>query len=160
VRDVYALYRPTPAPARRALGKGARDAGHIYYKYEGVSPAGSHKPNTAIPQAYYNKVAGTKAARDRNRRRAVGSSLPCVQRVRLECNIYMVKGELSSRSRIASCSWRPTARTVHASPSTETDFGRKVLAADPTRTGSLDGDQRSDRGHGETSRHETRSAAC
>ena len=60
VREVYALYRPTPLLRAVRLEKALQTPAHIYYKYEGGSPAGSHKPNTAIPQAYYNKIAGTK----------------------------------------------------------------------------------------------------
>src|SRR5436190_8109463 len=60
VRDVYALYRPTPLLRAVRLEKALQTPAHIYYKYEGASPVGSHKPNTSIPQAYYNKLAGTK----------------------------------------------------------------------------------------------------
>ena len=61
VRETYKLYRPTPLVRALRLEKKLGTPAHIYYKYEGISPSGSHKPNTAIPQAYYNKVAGTKA---------------------------------------------------------------------------------------------------
>ena len=61
VREIYKLYRPTPLLRARRLEKALDTPAHIYYKYEGVSPTGSHKPNTAIAQAYYNKVGGTKS---------------------------------------------------------------------------------------------------
>ena len=72
VRDAYRLYRPSPLYRAHRLEKALDTPAHIYYKYEGVSPAGSHKPNTALPQAFYNKQAGRQAHRHRDRRRAVG----------------------------------------------------------------------------------------
>ena len=72
VREIYKLYRPTPLLRARRLEKALGTTAHIYYKNEIVSPAGSHKPNTAIPQAFFNKAAGTKALDHRDRRRAVG----------------------------------------------------------------------------------------
>ena len=72
VREIYKLYRPTPLIRARRLEKALDTPAHIYYKYEGVSPAGSHKPNTAIPQAFYNKICGHQGADHRNGRRAVG----------------------------------------------------------------------------------------
>ena len=72
VRDAYRLYRPSPLYRAHRLEKALDTPAHIYYKYEGVSPAGSHKPNTALPQAFYNKEAGRQAPRDRDRRRPVG----------------------------------------------------------------------------------------
>ena len=72
VRDVYRLWRPTPLFRARRLERALGTPAHIYYKYEGVSPAGSHKPNSAVPQAYANAQAGDQEARDRDRRRPVG----------------------------------------------------------------------------------------
>ena len=72
VRDVYRLWRPTPLFRARRLEKALDTPAHIYYKYEGVSPAGSHKPNTAVAQAYYNKQEGVDAPRHRDRRGPVG----------------------------------------------------------------------------------------
>ena len=72
VQDVYRLWRPSPLHRAHRLEKALGTPAHIYYKYEGVSPAGSHKPNTAVPQAYYNAKAGRTQADDRDRRRAVG----------------------------------------------------------------------------------------
>ena len=72
VLDVYRLWRPTPLYRARRLEKALDTPARIYYKYEGVSPAGSHKPNTAVPQAFYNAAGGHQAADHRDRRRAVG----------------------------------------------------------------------------------------
>ena len=72
VREVYRLYRPAPLHRARRLERALDTPAHIYYKYEGVSPAGSHKLNTAIAQAYFNKAEGIEAPRHGNRRRAVG----------------------------------------------------------------------------------------
>ncbi len=72
VLDVYRLWRPTPLYRARRLEKALNTPARIYYKYEGVSPAGSHKPNTAVPQAFYNAAEGTRLAHHRDRRRAVG----------------------------------------------------------------------------------------
>src|SRR5258708_6452369 len=92
VRDVYALYRPTPLLRAVRLEKALQTPAHIYYKYEGVSPVGSHKPNTAIPQAYYNKVAGTKRLASETGAGQWGSALAfACSLFGLECNIYMVK---------------------------------------------------------------------
>src|SRR5271157_432874 len=92
VRDIYALWRPTPLLRAVRLEKALQTPAHIYYKYEGVSPAGSHKPNTAIPQAYYNKVAGTKRLASETGAGQWGSSLAFACSVfGLECTIYMVK---------------------------------------------------------------------
>ena len=92
VREIYKLYRPTPLIRARRLEKALGTPAHIYYKNEGVSPAGSHKPNTAIPQAFYNKIAGTKALTTETGAGQWGSALA------LACNffdmdleVYMVK---------------------------------------------------------------------
>jgi tryptophan synthase beta chain len=91
VREVYALYRPTPLLRAVRLERALKTPAHIYYKYEGVSPAGSHKPNTAIPQAYYNRQAGTKRLATETGAGQWGSSLAFACSVfGLECNVYMV----------------------------------------------------------------------
>ena len=137
VRDVYALYRPTPLLRAVRLEKALQTPAHIYYKYEGVSPAGSHKPNTAIPQAYYNKVAGTKRLATETGAGQWGSSLAFACSVfGLECNIYMVKISFHQKP-YRKLLMQTYGATVHASPSDQTEFGRKVLAADPHSTGSL-----------------------
>ena len=137
VRDVYALYRPTPLIRAVRLEKALQTPAHIYYKYEGVSPAGSHKPNTAIPQAYYNKQAGTKRLATETGAGQWGSSLSMACSVfGLECNIYMVKVSFHQKP-YRKLLMQTYGATVHASPSTETEFGRKVLAEDPNSNGSL-----------------------
>lgn len=137
VRDVYALYRPTPLLRAVRLEKALQTPAHIYYKYEGVSPAGSHKPNTAIPQAYYNKVAGTKRLATETGAGQWGSSLAMACRVfGLECTVYMVKVSFHQKP-YRKLLMQTYGATVHASPSNETEFGRKALAADPHSNGSL-----------------------
>ncbi len=137
VRDVYALYRPTPLLRAVRLENALGTPAHIYYKYEGVSPAGSHKPNTAIPQAYYNKIAGTKRLATETGAGQWGSSLAFACSVfGLECNIYMVKVSFHQKP-YRRLLMQTYGATVHASPSTETEFGRKILAADPNSSGSL-----------------------
>ncbi len=92
VRDIYALWRPTPLLRAVRLEKALQTPAHIYYKYEGVSPAGSHKPNTAVAQAYYNKVAGTKRLATETGAGQWGSSLALACKLfGMECSVYMVK---------------------------------------------------------------------
>jgi tryptophan synthase beta chain len=137
VREVYALYRPTPLLRAVRLERALQTPAHIYYKYEGVSPAGSHKPNTAIPQAYYNKIAGTKRLATETGAGQWGSSLAMACSVfGLECNIYMVKVSFHQKP-YRKLLMQTYGATVHASPSNLTEFGRKLLAADPNSNGSL-----------------------
>ncbi len=137
VREIYKLYRPTPLLRARRLEKALGTPAHIYYKYEGVSPSGSHKPNTAIPQAYYNKVAGTKALTTETGAGQWGSSLAFACNVfGLDLEIYMVK---------VSYQQKPYRRhlmetygsKVYASPTDRTNYGRSVLAENPNNQGSL-----------------------
>jgi tryptophan synthase beta chain len=92
VRDIYRLWRPTPLYRARRLEQALDTPAHIYYKYEGVSPAGSHKPNTAIAQAYYNKQEGTRRLTTETGAGQWGTalSLACSM-FDLECTVYMVK---------------------------------------------------------------------
>jgi tryptophan synthase beta chain len=137
VRDVYALYRPTPLLRAVRLEKVLQTPAHIYYKYEGVSPAGSHKPNTAIPQAYYNKQAGTQRLATETGAGQWGSSLAFACSVfGLQCNIYMVKVSFHQKP-YRKLLMQTYGAAVHASPSNETDFGRKLLAENPNHLGSL-----------------------
>ena len=137
VRDVYSLYRPTPLLRAVRLEKALQTPAHIYYKYEGVSPAGSHKPNTAIPQAFYNKVAGTKRLASETGAGQWGSSLAFACSVfNLECTIFMVKVSFDQKP-YRKLLIQTYGATVHGSPSTQTEFGRKVLADDPSSPGSL-----------------------
>jgi len=137
VRDIYALWRPTPLLRAVRLEKALNTPAHIYYKYEGVSPAGSHKVNTAVPQAYYNKVAGTKRLATETGAGQWGASLAfACSLIGLECNVYMVKVSYDQKPyrRMLMHTW---GATVHASPSNLTDYGRKLLAEDPNCPGSL-----------------------
>jgi tryptophan synthase beta chain len=137
VRDVYALYRPTPLLRAIRLEQALQTPAHIYYKYEGVSPAGSHKPNTAIPQAYYNKVAGTRRLATETGAGQWGSSLAFACSVfGLECNIYMVKVSFHQKP-YRKLLMQTYGASVRASPSNETEFGRKLLAENPDNPGSL-----------------------
>jgi tryptophan synthase beta chain len=137
VRDVYSLYRPTPLLRAVRLEKALQTPAHIYYKYEGVSPVGSHKPNTAIPQAYFNKVAGTRRLASETGAGQWGSALALACKLfGLECNIYMVKISFHQKP-YRKLLMQTYGATVHASPSEQTEFGRKVLAANPESTGSL-----------------------
>lgn len=137
VRDVYSLYRPTPLLRAVRLEQALQTPAHIYYKYEGVSPVGSHKPNTAIPQAYYNKVAGTQRLATETGAGQWGSALAfACSLFGLECDVFMVKISFHQKP-YRKLLMQTYGATVHASPSDQTDFGRKVLAADPGSTGSL-----------------------
>jgi tryptophan synthase beta chain len=110
---------------------------HIYYKYEGVSPAGSHKVNTSVPQAYFNKIAGTKRLATETGAGQWGSSLAfACSLFGLECNVYMVKVSYDHKPyrRMLMHTW---GATVHPSPSDQTEYGRKLLAEDPHCPGSL-----------------------
>ena len=118
---------------RRALQTPA----HIYYKYEGVSPAGSHKPNTAVPQAYYNKMAGTKRLATETGAGQWGSSLAFACKLfGLTCRVYMVKVSFHQKPyrKLMMQAW---GAEVFASPSEHTEYGRKVLTEDPNCPGSL-----------------------
>lgn len=137
VRDIYTLWRPTPLMRAVRLEKALKTPAHIYYKYEGVSPAGSHKPNTAVPQAYYNKLAGTKRLATETGAGQWGSSLALACKLfDLECIVYMVKVSFQQKPYRKSM-MQTWGATVHASPSDQTDFGRKMLAEDPHCHGSL-----------------------
>jgi len=137
VRDIYALWRPTPLLRAVRLEKALKTPAHIYYKYEGGSPAGSHKPNTAVPQAYYNKLAGTKRLATETGAGQWGSSLALAcQFFGLECTVYMVKVSFHQKPyrKMMMETW---GANVFASPSDRTEFGRKLLAQDPDCPGSL-----------------------
>ncbi len=137
VREIYKLYRPTPLLRARRLEKMLGTPAHIYYKNEGVSPAGSHKPNTAIPQAFYNKKAGTKALTTETGAGQWGSalSLAC-SFFGLDLEVYMVKVSYQQKPyrRIFMESF---GAQVFASPTDRTNYGRSVLAENPNSPGSL-----------------------
>ena len=137
VREVYKLYRPTPLLRARRLEKALDTTAHIYYKYEGVSPAGSHKPNTAIAQAFYNKKAGTKALTTETGAGQWGSALAFACSVfDLDLEVYMVKVSYQQKPyrRILMETY---GSKVYASPTDRTNYGRSVLAEDPQSPGSL-----------------------
>jgi tryptophan synthase beta chain len=137
VREIYKLYRPTPLIRARRLEKALGTPAHIYYKNEGVSPAGSHKPNTAIPQAFYNKIAGTKALTTETGAGQWGSALA------LACNffdmdleVYMVKVSYDAKP-YRRVMMETYGAQVFASPTERTNYGRSLLAQDPDNPGSL-----------------------
>lgn len=137
VREIYALWRPTPVFRAVRFEQALQTPAHIYYKYEGASPAGSHKPNTAVAQAYYNKVAGTKRICTETGAGQWGSSLAFACRLfGLECTVYMVKVSFHQKPyrKLLMQTW---GATVYSSPSENTEYGRKVLAEDPDCPGSL-----------------------
>lgn len=137
VLDIYSLWRPSPLYRAHRLEKALGTPAKIYYKYEGVSPAGSHKPNTSIPQAYYNKKAGIKRIATETGAGQWGSAMALAGSLfGLEVTVYMVKVSYNQKPyrRIAMETW---GATVHPSPSTVTNSGRKILEGDPDSPGSL-----------------------
>ncbi len=137
VRDAYRLWRPTPLYRARRLEAALKTPAHIYYKYEGVSPTGSHKPNSAIPQAYYNQLAGTRRLATETGAGQWGSSIALACRMfGLACTVYMVKISFTQKPYRKSMMQLWGAQ-VFPSPSPETNAGRAALAADPDSQGSL-----------------------
>src|SRR5947209_7211064 len=137
VRDAYRLYRPTPLYRARRLEKHLDTPAHIYYKYEGVSPAGSHKPNTAIAQAYYNKKAGIRRLATETGAGQWGSALSMACALfGLECTVYMVKISYQQKPYRRSLIQAYGAEVI-ASPSDRTQAGRGILERDPESPGSL-----------------------
>ncbi len=137
VLDIYTLWRPSPLFRAKRLEAFLKTPARIYYKYEGVSPAGSHKPNTAIPQAYYNKKAGIKRIATETGAGQWGASMALAGTMfGLDVTVYMVKVSYDQKPyrRIAMETW---GATVHASPSTITNSGRKALELNPDSMGSL-----------------------
>ncbi|MGD0542065.1 MAG: TrpB-like pyridoxal phosphate-dependent enzyme, partial [Tepidisphaeraceae bacterium] len=137
VRETYALWRPTPLRRAVRLEQALGTPAHIYYKYEGVSPAGSHKPNTAVAQAYYNKQAGVKRIATETGAGQWGSSLAMACNfVGIECVVYMVRVSFHQKPyrKIMMQTW---GATVHPSPSDHTQFGRKLIQQNPDHPGSL-----------------------
>ena len=137
VLDVYRLWRPTPLYRARRLEQALQTPAHIYFKYEGTSPAGSHKPNTAIAQAYYNKEAGVRRIATETGAGQWGSALSlAAQFFGLDCLVFMVK---------ASYNQKPYRRVfmetfgaeVRPSPSPTTQSGKRILEQDPESPGSL-----------------------
>jgi len=137
VRDIYRLWRPAPLFRAHRLEKALGTPAKIYYKYEGVSPAGSHKPNSAIPQAYYNKICGTKRIATETGAGQWGSSISLAcQMFGLECTVYMVKVSYNQKPYRKSMMQLWGAEVI-ASPSNRTNAGRSILAQYPDSNGSL-----------------------
>jgi len=137
VRQVYFQWRPSPLFRARRLEKALDTPARIYYKYEGVSPVGSHKPNTAVPQAFYNREEGVKKLSTETGAGQWGSALAMAGAFfKMDVEVFMVK---------VSYQQKPYRRgliqaygaTVHASPTNLTDAGRSILAQDPESPGSL-----------------------
>jgi tryptophan synthase beta chain len=137
VLEVYKLWRPTPLYRAHRLEKALQTPAHIYYKYEGVSPAGSHKPNTAVPQAYYNREAGIRRLTTETGAGQWGCALAMACTFfGIELKVYMVKVSYEQKPyrRIMMETW---GAKVLASPTNETQAGRAILEQDPDSPGSL-----------------------
>lgn len=137
VRAIYALWRPTPLLRAVRFEQALQTPAHIYYKYEGASPAGSHKVNTSVPQAFFNQQAGTKRLATETGAGQWGSSVAfACSLFGLQCSVYMVKVSYQQKPyrRMLMHAW---GATVHPSPSDQTDYGRKLLHENPQNTGSL-----------------------
>jgi len=137
VRDIYKLWRPTPLLRARRLEKALDTPAHIYYKYEGVSPSGSHKLNTAVPQAWYNKQEGVTGLTTETGAGQWGTALSIAcDFFGMECEVYMVKVSFQQKPYRRSI-MQTFGANVYASPSERTQAGRSILAAHPDSTGSL-----------------------
>jgi len=137
VRDIYRLWRPTPMCRAVRLEKALGTPAHIYYKYEGASPVGSHKPNTAVAQAFYNKEAGTKAMTTETGAGQWGTALAMACNFfNIDLEVYMVKVSYHQKPyrRVVMENY---GSKVYASPSRHTHYGRTVLAGDAESQGSL-----------------------
>ncbi|MBK8944538.1 MAG: TrpB-like pyridoxal phosphate-dependent enzyme [Ignavibacteriae bacterium] len=137
VRDVYKEWRVTPLVRAIGLEKLLDTPAKIYYKYEGVSPAGSHKPNTAVAQAYYNKMEGVKKITTETGAGQWGSALAyACQKFGIDLEVYMVKISYEQKPyrKLLMNTW---GAKVFASPTNFTDSGNKILAEDPNSPGSL-----------------------
>src|SRR5947209_11994315 len=137
IRQVYNLWRPSPLYRARRLEKALDTPARIYYKYEGVSPVGSHKPNTAVAQVFYNKQAGVKKLSTETGSGQWGSALAMAGAFfGIEVEIFMVKISYQQKPYRRNL-MQAFGATIHASPSNLTDAGRSILAKDPENMGSL-----------------------
>jgi tryptophan synthase beta chain len=137
VRQVYAQWRPSPLFRARRLEKALDTPAHMYYKYEGVGPAGSHKSNTAVPQAFYNKQEGTKRLTTETGAGQWGSALAMASAFfGLECKVYMVRVSYDQKP-YRRALMEAFGASITASPSRETETGRAILAEHPHSNGSL-----------------------
>jgi tryptophan synthase beta chain len=137
VQEVYRLWRPSPLFRAHRLEKALGTPARIYYKYEGVSPVGSHKPNTAVPQAYYNAAEGVAKLTTETGAGQWGSALAfaCAQ-FGLECEVWQVRASYDQKP-YRKMMMETFGATVHPSPSDLTNSGRAVLKEHPDSTGSL-----------------------
>ena len=137
VLDVYRLWRPSPLFRAHRLEKALGTPARIYYKYEGVSPAGSHKPNTSVPQVYYNAKAGVKKLTTETGAGQWGTALAfACQLFGLECEVWQVRASYDAKP-YRRTMMQVYGATVHPSPSDITESGRKILEQDPDSPGSL-----------------------
>src|SRR3954452_23203207 len=137
VRDVYKRWRPSPLYRARRLERLLDTPAHIYYKYEGVSPAGSHKPNTAVPQAYYNREEGVRRLATETGAGQWGSSLAMACAFfGIECQVYMVRVSYDQKP-YRRALMETFGATVVPSPSPKTHAGQAILAEHPDSPGSL-----------------------
>jgi len=137
VREIYSLWRPTPLIRATRLERALKTPAKIYYKYEGVSPPGSHKPNTAVAQAYYNMKEGVERLTTETGAGQWGSALCFATKLfDMSCTVYMVKVSYQQKPyrRVLMETW---GGEVIPSPSDRTEVGRKVLEQDPDNPGSL-----------------------
>src|SRR5918995_234041 len=137
VLDVYRLWRPSPLYRAYRLEKALGTPARIYYKYEGVSPAGSHKPNTSVPQAFYNAPAGIRRLTTETGAGQWGTALAfAAAQFGLECEVWQVRASYDQKP-YRRVMMEVFGATVHPSPSELTEAGRKILAEDRDSTGSL-----------------------
>lgn len=137
VLDVYRLWRPSPLFRARRLERALGTPARIYYKYEGVSPAGSHKPNTSVPQAFYNHAEGVRKLTTETGAGQWGSALAfATAQYDMECEIWQVAASYRAKPHRKTMMeiW---GATLHSSPSDRTEFGRQLLAESPNHPGSL-----------------------
>jgi tryptophan synthase beta chain len=137
VLEVYRMWRPSPLYRAHGMEKLIGGPARIYYKYEGVSPVGSHKPNTAVPQAFYNAKAGVRKLATETGAGQWGSALAFACAIfGLECEVYQVRASYDQKP-YRKALIETYGATIYPSPSTNTQYGRKVLEEDPDTPGSL-----------------------
>ncbi|MBB4934497.1 tryptophan synthase beta chain [Lipingzhangella halophila] len=137
VLDVYRLWRPSPLFRARRLERALDTPAHIYYKYEGVSPVGSHKPNTAVPQAYYNAEEGVRRLTTETGAGQWGSALAfACATFGVDCEVWQVRASYDQKP-YRRLMMETYGAAVHPSPSKVTEAGRAILAESPESTGSL-----------------------
>jgi tryptophan synthase beta chain len=137
VRTIYKLWRPTPLIRAIRLEKALKTPAKIYYKYEGVSPPGSHKPNTAVPQAYYNMKEGAERMATETGAGQWGSALAfACMLFGIKATVYMVRASYNQKP-YRRIMMEAFGADVYASPSKQTESGRKILEEDPDNPGSL-----------------------